>query len=1103
MFCFAFSTAMMAQMEPIVKNFTRVSVSNLSEMKAALESKQNTCITLTKNIAPSDPNVRASELRAFSDVKSDTLDCSYWAEIPSGYYKYLDLNGKKFWVKMKESKLEHACMIYNTGFLTITDNSGGEGEIRFDDYMFDEPKFIPVRNIIYTTANSNVTINGGKLIAGRLKEDWWFTPGVWDNLSEYIYHQETTYDMSDRLETASHGNFPTFSRLIGGSCIVSAGGAVIINGGVLTAHGGHFGIEYYWQSKRRAPGGCISFDDKNAPYFPYIIINGGEMHADAGARAIAAYTDNVKTVSDKTFINRGSFNFEYSEKGNPIRWKNNHGMGVYPYRFIELRGYTGIPFPSVKGILYSDGHGTDYPESDKQEYAQMERIKNTDYFWVRTRKSGSERVDKIMIEDGKIIGELKIEQLDTINQSAYLMPSDPSILTSGFRTERRYYVHITSHLASTKYGYYANMKEGDDLVKVLNKMIEEQIPSDVLGGSFENYPMFYVTIRRDEYPYDVMGNSVVPLDKYVSKVSIGVDLLVNSDHIHSYTSGQVILTKPSCSAVGKKQVFCACGEYIEQEIAKTPHNYSDYYFYTDKVCWRECLECGEEYVPELSEGMIYKKTHVWSTVLIKQGKYKCTRCGYNRDSCHPEEIDKQGDMDRDAENHWWNCPVHTDEADCPNHLMLFFGPHEHFEVGAADYKERLDFLGTGWDYVPGDCQNGWYCKNEECNAFYHKGEVPHVMVKVSETESTCAKQGEITYKCYYDGKYNLNNNKISCTEKKVVKKDPVMHDFEHRPDLSSEPTCTADGKVVTVCKVCGQRSETVVPAHGHECEYYKEVVATCQTEGRKAHYSCNICGNKMLTENGPAVSAAELIAPVDASNHEAVRYAFKDKSEHTAVCNACGKDVENSGAHVLSTNTDGVKFCTGCNAHFADIATLEGEGFATFIGDFDADIPEGARFFTVSKVDANDCVVLVEVDHIVAGVPYLAYNETKADINIAGMQGVNKNLESEEEAQYVFTEGILTGYLKTTPTEAGIYMFKAVNSVPGFYKTDATGFAEASTCSLSFLSETPVVYIIAPSGVDAVKLDADKAQRVYDVLGRQLSAPLKGVNIIDGKKVMK
>lgn len=1103
MLCLTFSTAMMAQMDPFV-NFTKVSVSNLSQMKAALESNQNTCITLTKDIAPSDPNVRASELRGFSYAKSDTIDCSYWAEIPFGYYKYLDLNGKKFWVKMKEAKLEHACMIYNTGNLTITDNSAGRnGEIRFDDYMFDEPRFIPVRNIIYTTANSTVTINGGKLIAGRLKEDWWFTAGVWKNLSEYIYQKQTIYDLSERQEAASEGNFPTFTRLIGGSCVVSAGGTVIVNDGDLTAHGGQFGPELYRQSKIHAPGGCISFDHRNAPYFPHVIINGGEMHADAGARVIAAYTNDVKTVSDNTFINRGRFYYDYSEKGNPILWIKNHRMGVYPYRFIELRGFTGIPFPSVKGIL-SDAFRPSYEPSDEQIYVQMNPNKNEGYFSVRADKQESFSLKHITIENGKIVGEIKIEQLDTARSSVYTMPSAAGVINSGIRVYRHYNVYVESHLFTNFYAYL-DLNEGDDLVKELNKLIDEHISKDVMDKEWVNDYMFNLRICRYETIVDAMGNPV--LDKVykdqVYKISARVGLVANSGHKHSYTSGQVILKKPSCSEVGKKQVFCGCGEYIEQEIAMTPHNYSDYYFYTDKSCWKECLECGKEYIPELSDGQIYKKTHTWSTVLIRQGKYKCTRCGYNRDSCHPDEIDKQGDMARDAEHHWWNCPTHFDEADCPNHLMLDFGPHEHFEVDADDYKERLAFLGTGWDYVPGDCQNGWYCKNSECNAFYHKGEVPHVMVKVSETESTCAKQGEIVYKCDYDGKYNLNNNQIHCSEKKVVKKDPVMHDFEHRPDLSSEPTCTVDGKNVSVCKVCGQRSEIAVPAHGHELEFFTEVQATCQNEGSKAHYVCNHCGEKMLTENGSAVTDDALVVPMDENNHVSTLCDFVDKASHDNFCVRCGKHFGDSKSHQIETNADGQTLCTLCHAHFASIITSDGEGYATYIGDFDAEVPEGSEFYTVSMVDANDCVVLVKVDYVTAGVPYLVYNRNKAQVDIAGRQGVNKNLESDDEAQYVFTEGVLTGYLKTTATNAGIYMLKTVEGVPGFYKTETSSFADASTCTLSYLGESPVVYIVSPDGVNAVKLDADKAQHIYDVLGRQLPTTQKGVNIINGKKVLK
>jgi hypothetical protein len=41
------------------------------------------------------------------------------------------------------------------------------------------------------------------------------------------------------------------------------------------------------------------------------------------------------------------------------------------------------------------------------------------------------------------------------------------------------------------------------------------------------------------------------------------------------------------------------------------------------------------------------------------------------------------------------------------------------------------------------------------------------------------------------------------------------------------------------------------------------------------------------------------------------------------------------------------------------------------------------------------------------------------------------------------------------------------------------------------------------TGIDQLRtIDADGTERVYDLNGRQLNAPVKGINIINGKKVM-
>ena len=41
------------------------------------------------------------------------------------------------------------------------------------------------------------------------------------------------------------------------------------------------------------------------------------------------------------------------------------------------------------------------------------------------------------------------------------------------------------------------------------------------------------------------------------------------------------------------------------------------------------------------------------------------------------------------------------------------------------------------------------------------------------------------------------------------------------------------------------------------------------------------------------------------------------------------------------------------------------------------------------------------------------------------------------------------------------------------------------------------------TGIEQLRtIDSDGTERVYDLNGRQLNAPVKGINIINGKKVM-
>ena len=41
-----------------------------------------------------------------------------------------------------------------------------------------------------------------------------------------------------------------------------------------------------------------------------------------------------------------------------------------------------------------------------------------------------------------------------------------------------------------------------------------------------------------------------------------------------------------------------------------------------------------------------------------------------------------------------------------------------------------------------------------------------------------------------------------------------------------------------------------------------------------------------------------------------------------------------------------------------------------------------------------------------------------------------------------------------------------------------------------------------PTGIEEIAVESEKVQGIYDLQGRRLSAPVKGINIINGKKVL-
>lgn len=80
------------------------------------------------------------------------------------------------------------------------------------------------------------------------------------------------------------------------------------------------------------------------------------------------------------------------------------------------------------------------------------------------------------------------------------------------------------------------------------------------------------------------------------KETESVEKLPEDGHTHSYTGKQEIIKEPSCTEEGIRRIYCAledCGEYIEEKIEKTAHDYdTSEWKYDFEGHWYVCKNCG-------------------------------------------------------------------------------------------------------------------------------------------------------------------------------------------------------------------------------------------------------------------------------------------------------------------------------------------------------------------------------------------------------------------------------------------------------------------------------------------------------------------------------
>lgn len=140
----------------------------------------------------------------------------------------------------------------------------------------------------------------------------------------------------------------------------------------------------------------------------------------------------------------------------------------------------------------------------------------------------------------------------------------------------------------------------------------------------------------------------------------------------------------------------------------------------------------------------------------------------------------------------------------------------------------------------GDCPCGCGdpdcdCQNKDCNGSCHKNECGdnHNFVVLETVNPTCKTLGYTRYLCVECGKIEKRDyvNAIGHAWQSIVVRDA---------------TCEVGGKVLNICKNCGECEETITPRGEHQ--YSVSVVsATCVSPGYTLK-ECEVCGDRHITD---------------------------------------------------------------------------------------------------------------------------------------------------------------------------------------------------------------------------------------------------------------
>lgn len=176
-------------------------------------------------------------------------------------------------------------------------------------------------------------------------------------------------------------------------------------------------------------------------------------------------------------------------------------------------------------------------------------------------------------------------------------------------------------------------------------------------------------------------------------------------------------------------------------------------------------------------------------------------------------------------------------------------------------------------------------------------------------------------------------------------------------------------------------------------------------------------------------------------------------------------------------------------------ATVSAAGYSTLCVPFDAELPAESEVEAYSLTDvADDAVQGEKVSSIEANKPVLLKNEGTLELTSTAVAAPESTIN-----------GLLTGVYASEVIPEGSYVLQKQNEEVAFFRVGATQPTVVPFRAYLTVpnNQAPILRIGgATTGVEHMPAMEDQPSVVYDMMGREVASPVKGIYIVNGKKMV-